>query len=227
VSGNAPEHCAPARNLLIAIPAYQGVVATETAASLIEVVPLLKQAGMKVQTHFLNGSCYIDSARNDLVAEFLESGFSDMLFIDADVGFLAGTIIRLCMATRPFVAAIYPKKEQDEKISFPVEFLVGERWTDKEGLVEVKMVPTGCLRLNRAVFDHVQAPEYTNSRGRKQRAYFRTEFREFHFGEDVEFCRFWREAGGKVWIYPDALMAHFGFKSWRANCGEVMKSNKV
>jgi hypothetical protein len=151
----APDRCAPAQNLFIAVPAYGGVVSTETASALIETASALRQAGLKVATAFANGNCYIEAARNDLVADFLESGYGDMLFVDADVGFLAATVLCMCLATRPFVAAIYPKKT--EALEFPIEFKPGDRWSDAEGLIEVKMVPTGLLRLNREVFSHVKA----------------------------------------------------------------------
>lgn len=225
MSGSAPDKCLPAQNLFIAIPAYQGTISTETASSVIATVMALKAAGMAVQTQFHNGSCYIEIARNDLVAEFLASGYGDMIFVDADVSFHPATVLRMCLATRPFVAAIYPKK--GDKLEFPIEFKPGERWSDAEGLIEVKMVPTGLLRLNRAVFEHVKARKYTNGLGRVQRAYFRNDVREYFYGEDVEFCRKWREAGGKVRIVADATMGHFGMKTWIANIGDAMKSGVV
>lgn len=224
MSGTAPDKCAPAQNLFIAIPCYQGVVSYETAASLGEVVWALRSAGMKVRTALHVGSCYIETARNDLSHDFLTSGYDDMLFWDADVGVAPDTVLKLCLATRPFVAAIYPKKEADGSLKFPVECLPGDRWADKEGLLEVKMVPTGMLRLNKSVFEHIHAKKYHNNEGREQRAYFRNDIRDTFYGEDVEFCRKWRHAGGKIFILPDAHLAHVGFKSWVANIGEAMKA---
>lgn len=220
-------HCAPAPNLFIAIPCYQGVVSCETASSLVEAVSHLRKEGLKVSINFHIGSCYIETARNDLVHDFLNSGYDDLLFWDADVGVLPDTVLRLAKSTRPFVAAIYPKKEADDSLKFPIEFLPGERWADDEGLVEVKMVPTGMLRLNRSVFDAIKSREYTNNQGRKQRAYFRNDIRDTFYGEDVEFCRKWRHVGGKIFIIPDAMLAHFGFKSWRANVGDSMKAGYI
>ena len=107
---------------------------------------------------------------------------------------------------------------------FPVEFLPGMRWSNDEGLIEVQMAPTGLMRINRGVFDNMNPPRYIDQQGRDVGAFFRCDIREYYFGEDVEFCRGWRELGGRVRILADAQLAHWGAKSWTGNIGSAMKA---
>ena len=216
------DRCEPVRHLFIGVPAYTGQVSTETAAAIVAAVSALVPAGVETTTRFKNGNCYLDEARNQLVSDFLESSATDLLFWDADVGCLPDTVLKLCMVTRPLVAAIYPKKSDSPK--WPIEFLPGERWADSEGLMAVKMMPTGLMRINRGVFDAMKPRQYTDAKGRFVRAYFRCDVREYYFGEDVEFCRTWREMGGTLRILPDATLCHWGMKSWIGNIGEAMKA---
>lgn len=222
------DRCDPARRLFVAVPAYTGSVSTETAAALVAAVPFLERAGVQVTAHFRNGNCYLDAARNQCVADFLESDATDMLFVDADVGFTPEAMLRIAAAERPVVGGAYPYKD-DSCLRFPVRFAAGEdRWADEGGLLECIHVPTGFLRLNRAVFDHLPAQEYidygSGPEPRRVRDYFRCTIRDTYFGEDVEFCRRWREAGGKVRMIPDLTFTHFGMKSWMGNWGEAAKA---
>lgn len=216
------DRCEPARHVFIAVPAYTGQVSTETAAAIVAAVSALVLGGVQVTTRFKNGVCYLDEARNQLVADFLESDATDLLFWDADVGSLPDTVVKICMATRPLVAAIYPKKSDAPQ--WPVEFLPGERWADAEGLISVKMMPTGLMRINRGVFAAMSPQRYADTRGRMLGAYFRCSLREYYFGEDVEFCRIWREMGGTLRILADATLCHWGMKSWVGNIGDAMKA---
>jgi len=214
------DRCKPVRHLFIAVPAYTGQVSTETAAAIVAAVSVLIPAGVRITTKFRNGNCYLDEARNQLVADFLESDATDLLFWDADVGCLPETVLKLCLVTRPIVAAIYPKKSDAPE--WPVQFFPGERWTDAEGLLPVKMMPTGLMRINRGVFEAMNPPRYADPKGRVLGAYFRCDVREYYFGEDVEFCRVWREMGGTLRILPEATLCHWGMKSWIGNIGEAM-----
>ncbi len=216
------DRCNPASDLFVAVPAYNGSVASETALSLIETVSALRSSGIKVSIALLPGNCYIEAARNHLVRCFLETTHTDMLFVDADVGFKPETVLRLCLATRPLTAAVYPKKTDNR--AWPIEFLPGERWADSEGLMEVVMAPTGLMRINRKVFNAMNVRSYIDGSGDKTRAYFRNSIRDQFYGEDVGFCQRWRKLGGGVYILPDAALTHHGNKAWAGSLGEEMKA---
>jgi hypothetical protein len=219
------DRCEAARRVFIAIPAYSAMLAFDTAFALISAALCLKDAGIGVQMKGLEGNCYVDAARNELVGDFLASDATDLLFWDADVGCMPATVMRLVKATRPVVAAIYPKKTDDEE--YPVDFLKGAHTLDGEGLIEAKMVPTGLLRINRRVFE-AMAPTLKTYKGRDRElhAYFETDIREAYHGEDVEFCRKWRELGGKIRVAPDETLSHTGPKAWIGNVGHSLRQGK-
>ena len=220
------DRCEAARRIFIAVPTYTGTLAYDTAFALISASLAMERCGIAVHIKGLEGNCYIDAARNELVADFLESDATDLLFWDSDVACLPDTVLRLVKSTRPIVAAIYSKTTDHE--GYPVDFIKGTHTLDEEGLLEAKMVPTGLLRINRRLFDILGelAHPYAGRGGREMRAYFRTDIRDTYYGEDVEFCRKWRELGGKLRVLPDQTLSHTGQKAWIGNVGKALRAGK-
>lgn len=217
-----PERCEPARHLRIAVPAYTGHVTADTSHSLNEGILLLHEAGVKLSFDYVCGSCYLDHARNVLATCFMESEATDLLFVDADLGFAPEAMLRIASLTRPFVAGIYSKKS--DKTEFPVTFDVEELWSDEDGLIEAATVPTGFLRLNRAVFEAMSYEEYVDNQGKPWRGYFECGSRNgVYWGEDTRFCLDWRAMGGKIHVIPDLTFAHNGLKAWKGNWGAWMR----
>lgn len=208
---------APASHLRIAVPAYTGQISVQTAHSVNGAVGLLLAAGVKVDTDYLGGCCYLDHARNVMVDSFLRSEATDLLFVDGDVAFDRAALLRIVGATRPVIAGVYPKKSQGEQ-EWPVSIDAPEIWSDRAGNIECAMVPTGFLRINRMALEemapHVQEYEYMD--GRKLRAFFKTEIIDgLYWGEDAWFCRRYRELSGKVYAMAEAEFGHVGVKEWR------------
>lgn len=219
--------CKPAEHVFIAIPSYFATLQFDTTLSILSSIQSLKAAGIEVSFKCVEGNCYVDLARNELVGAFLASDATDLVFVDADVGYEDDTLLKIVRANRPVVAAIYPKKTDDE--SYPVDFLPGFHPMDSDGMIEVGMAPTGLLRINRVVFDALK-PKVKSFRGRKGEqlgAYFETDIREAYYGEDIEFCRIWREIGGKIWVFPNETLSHTGPRAWMGNLGSAMKGGKL
>lgn len=213
--------CAPASHLYIAVPAYGGQITAETTHSLCVSAILLERAGIGVEFDFGLGNCYLDHVRNQLATRFYRSGASDLLFVDADVSFEPAAVLRIASAKRPFVAGIYPMKD-DGQVRFPVWFEADELWADADGLVEAARVPTGFLRLNRAVMEAMAGEPYDDGASID---FFHVGIRDGRYwGEDIDFCDRWRALGGAIHIIPDLTFGHSGMKRWTGNWGEDMKS---
>jgi hypothetical protein len=213
------ERVQPASHLRVAVPAYTGQVSVQTAHSIGAALGALTEAGVKVDVHYLAGCCYIDHTRNMMVHEFLASAATDLLFIDADVGFGLDAVLRSVMSDRPVIAGIYPKKGSPQ--AWPVAIDAPEIWSDRAGNIECAMVPTGFLRINRAVFEamapHVET--YMHNDGEPTlKAFFKTEIDNGIFwGEDPNFCRKWRAIGGKVYAMAEVEFGHVGTYEWRGS----------
>ena len=181
---------------------------------------------MGVSFDFMCGCCYLDHTRNMLATRFMESEATDLLFVDADVGFAPETILQIAAARRPLVAGIYPKKS--DRTGFPVTFSADELWSDEEGLIEAASAPTGFMRINRSVFEAMPAEEYRDQDDRAWRRWFRCDFHDgTYWGEDTQFCQDYRALGGKLFILPDLTFAHSGLKSWKGNWGEWVRSQQM
>lgn len=223
------DRCEAARHVFIGIPCYNGQLKFDTFFAAMSAVVALKAVGIEVSVKGVEGNCYIDNVRNQLVAHFRTSDATDLLFWDDDVGCLPQTVVKICRSTRPLVCAVYPKKSDDEE--WPVDFIKGTHSLDEEGLIEAKMVPTGMLRINRRVFNvmeqELQLEQYDTRDAGTVTAFFETDIRNrAYWGEDVEFCRLWREMGGKIRVLPDEDMSHTGMKTWIGKVGNALRAGK-
>ncbi len=214
------QECDPASYLLVAIPTFTGHVEIETTAALMAGCVRLTKLGVRVALTYITGVS-LQYARNYMATQFLESPATDMLIVDADVGFEADAMVRIALARRPFVAGIYPLKVDGDHwpICFGPE--AGTVVADVDGFVEVPSVPGGFLRLNRGVFqflDYDEATHTTLGSESPMRWYFRDSLQdEVPTDSDVDLCQRWRALGGKVHLIPDLTFQHVGRKVWTSN----------
>ena len=210
----------------IAIPTYTGAVGPQTFKSILPALQRLDDAGIGWEVAIEEGNCHVDDARNSLVRRFMMGDCSEFVFIDADVGFEPSALVELVKFDRDIVAGVYPKKSFDE--GFPVHALPGERWSDKEGLVEVMGVPTGFLKVRRDVFSalmEAEKPRAFLGQGGKpgDEPYYPIFERIIREGKrwsgDYAFCIKARKAGFKVYVYPEWHFTHEGNNVWEGTLG--------
>ncbi len=213
---------APARTVRIAVPAYADIC-EDTKQSIIDGCLALVNAGVEIEDVDVLAGTYIDRARSILVDRFLKGDADDLVFIDADVGFEPESLVRLVSSTWPIVGGVYPKKVEPPE--WPVGLHPGEIWADRAGLVDVWMVPTGFMRINRAAFGQITVPTFADPSGQIG-AYFKTEIRDGRYwGEDVEFCRLAREAGIPIRAIAEMDFRHVAQdgRVYRGNWGAWLK----
>lgn len=76
-----------ARKLFVGTPMYSGQAYAEFTFSIAKLSQLCAELGIALRLHFLCNESLIMRARNATVDEFLRSGDTHLLFIDADMGF--------------------------------------------------------------------------------------------------------------------------------------------
>lgn len=96
--------------LMVATPMYGGMCHGTYAKSSLDLQTLCSQYGITCRFSFLFNESLITRARNYLVDEFLRSGFTHLMFIDADIHFTANDIIALLALDKDVIGAPYPKK---------------------------------------------------------------------------------------------------------------------
>lgn len=223
-------------NIFIAVPTYDGKLFTSCARSLQSEIQLSGQYGHNLKVVFLPGCSLISHARNQLAQQFLEDPHAHkMVFIDADVGWEPGSLMRLACHNKDVVAGIYRFKV--EKESYPMGFFTKKGETEFEnGLMTAAGVPMGFTAISRSCLetfrDRTPHRAYT-FQGQKQHAFFDNPFVPASdnlpaslIGEDVAFCFEWRRQGGKVWVDPEMHLIHTdGLREYGGCFGEYLKRN--
>jgi hypothetical protein len=223
------------RNVWIAIPAYTGTIHMGTMRSLITDLLLFADRGDKVTIFDESGNAMIGDCRGLIVAKFLEGEGTDLIFIDSDVAWEAGALLRLVDQPVDFVAGIYPQRK--DPLNFCVQYIQerGELWADpKTGLLEVAGVPAGCMRLSRAMLQRmVEAYPDTAFHCTEAKdntvwdlfgAYREPTNPKIKYGEDYSFCRRWRDLGGQIWVDADMRMGHIGYKTFLGSLGDWLRN---
>lgn len=206
---------------MVAIPVYDGKVPIEMVGCLMHEQIAAVMAGLDFQVRFLPSCSHPAMGRNQLAMDFLESDCDKLIFVDSDVTFEGGAIVRLAMLPVDLVAGAYRYKTAVE--SYPVTWLPNkELWSNGLGLIEVETLPTGFMAISRKVFDTLRdihsEREYLHQ-GKVAHCFFQMPFINGHlYGEDSFFCQEWRKAGGKVFLDPMISLTHWDHRTPYAGC---------
>lgn len=111
-SAPAPEEQPQLRaKIMIGTPAYGGLAYVSYMLSFLNSLKFCSQHRVYLEPCFLTNESLIPRGRNTVVAKFLDNPtLTHLLFIDADVSWAPGTIIRLLNHDKDIVGAFYPKK---------------------------------------------------------------------------------------------------------------------
>jgi hypothetical protein len=199
--------------IFVAIPVYDGKLPAETVRALLNEQCVALGRGDDFLVRFLPSCSHPAMGRNQLVQDFLDSGADRLVFLDSDVTFEPGAIVKLAHSPVDFVGGAYRFKLDTE--SYPVGWPEsGELWANEHGLLEVVSLPGGFLSLSRQVFEVLKAAhperEYEHF-GKKAHCFFQMKFDGQLYGEDSGFCKEWREAGGQVFLDPELTLTHWDF----------------
>jgi hypothetical protein len=96
--------------LMVCTPMYGGMCHGTYAKSALDLQMVCAQYGITCRFSFLFNESLITRARNYLVDEFLRSGFSHLLFLDADIHFNAQDVVAMLALDKDVIGAPYPKK---------------------------------------------------------------------------------------------------------------------
>ncbi len=221
------------RKVFIGTPSYSGDLCHEYVYSLMNTMAQCLKTGIGFDFLIWPGLCYLDQVRDLIAKQFLESDATDLLFIDADLGWDAEAVVRIVQAEGDIVAGLYPFKMDTE--SYPVRVPVDAdgKVGSKGGMVVLDGAPTGFLRIRREALEKMIAahPEWEvesyDARTEKTKTYyhlFRCEQEgKQWWGEDYNFCRKWIAMGGEVLGLPNITFHHVGRKAWTGNYDTFMR----
>jgi hypothetical protein len=216
------------RKLFIGIPCHDGRLNVKTAFNLAQLMPEAMRLGVAVTLSDISNCSIITMARNCLVAEFLKTDATDMLFIDSDVIAEPSDIFRLMAqgTDKDIVAGAYPRRSTDKK------FFADLYWNENDdlefdgSLMRVKRVGTGFMLIRRHVIEKmVEAhPEWSYKNkptGERMYALFDFDIRDDQYvGEDYLFCDRATDMGFTVHIDVDISLPHIGSEVFTSNFRE-------
>lgn len=218
----------------IAIPVYDGKLPVQTAAHLFEELALARQMGDSITIRFNPNCSNVVMGRNVLAKMFLDAGEDRLFFLDSDVTWTPGAILRLCRMPVDFVGGAYRLKKDNEE--YPVRWLdqpevTGIALSDKSTLLDVGGIPGGFLSLSRDVFTKLEAgypDRRVNHFEDDFHAYFQMPFHHgLLWGEDSYFCKEWCEIGGKIYLDPSLELTHWDFnRPYRGHIGKWLTKNR-
>mgnify|MGYP003137217715 FL=1 len=192
-------------------------------------------------------SSLVTQGRNTCVAHFLNTDYTHLLFVDSDILFYPQSIFKMLDKNVEMCSIPYPMKlinwdkvfdktgvltsmnELQRNTSgnkFPVKIKDEEHdVTMTDEMIELNYAPTGCMLLQRQVFDKmIQAyptrtiKQETVIDGKTTTTphlynFFDTFYDEEdkrYYGEDFAFSKLWRETGGKCHALITEYITHVG-----------------
>lgn len=188
--------------LMICTPCRTGLVQHRFMISVIDLIKALTITGVECAWKVLAYHGYVHLARDRLTMDFMSSGYSDLLFVDDDIGFDPGGVLRMLGRDVDVIGAVCCKRNAEHE---PVVRLLQPR-RELDGMVECIYIGTGLLRIRRdalAKFASVGI-QFFNVHDHRGKA----------MGEDVWFCNNHRALGGRVWAEQGVHTTHTGPHVW-------------
>lgn len=199
------------RKVMLATTAYDSPDASYTY-SIARSREALREAGVPSAYLLLQGNCHVDDARNTVVSDFLASDCTELVFLDADVSWEPEHLVQLCRFDCDLVGGVYPYRRDTGMDAMPVRYMADCFEPDERGLLEVEGLPTGFLKIRRAVLERMAAEAKTFERSGKRIAivFERDILNGGRRGGDIRFCMRWREMGGRVFAAANLRLGHCG-----------------
>ena len=203
------------RSVMIATPCAGGELSARYLQSFRLTMNAFVDFGISSDLWTVSTESLISRARNIAVKTFLQSQCTDLLFIDADMGWEPDAVLNLLGSGKDMVAVAGPRKQHP--LSFCALLEGPPVNTCKEtGLIRAEYVGTGFMLLTRTcvqkMWDSYPELAYLDGDTNAEfRALFDTSLWEKRYwSEDYTWCRRWRDIGGEIWVDPRMRLEHVG-----------------
>lgn len=215
--------------LFIATPSAAGLVTQEYLLSMMA-LGSCASIGLEIIVGLLGHDTVISRSRNLLVAHFLDSDATHLLFVDPDIGFESRQIQRMLAFDEDVVCGVYPSKTRDwSKTTLDLMGLgiapetaslkyVGvacdaDEFEIRGDFVTAQYAGCGFMLIKRQAIERMTTvyPEtayrlvdgHLNNGPRRAYALFEQGIDHDsgeYLSEDMVFCRRFRAMGGKIWL---------------------------
>ncbi|MCB9952172.1 MAG: hypothetical protein H6824_14420 [Planctomycetaceae bacterium] len=165
------------------------------------------------------GYAAIDQGRNQLAADALLDGFSETMWIDADIGFHPNDVERLRRLNLPISSGIYPQKGRRAVASHVMPGTEKLSFGKKGGVQEVLFAATGFLHVRREVYltvmQRLELPICNERFNHPTIPFFQPMLHEiddgvWYLAEDYAFSQRVRMSGLKIFADTTIRLWHYG-----------------
>ncbi len=231
--------------LLIAAPVHHQVEPA-FAMSLLHLDRALTKLGYVHEVTMPAGESLVQRVRNKVARDFLDGGWTHLLFLDADLAFEPEDVLLLLRSGLPLVGGAYPFKDiawkkihaaalrgvpPEELHAHAARFVFahegkGTEVQVKDGCVPVKYLATGFLLIERSVFTRIAAMEPDNwyrsglacEKGKSTHSFFDCPVVDGNLlSEDWSFSRKAKLAGIQPMLHLSCTLAHIGPHAYRGD----------
>jgi hypothetical protein len=218
---------------MLAMPCYSAKVHFATMRSIMVDVINIVGRGDKLKIAEDLGNSDIAGSRGALFGAFVRSDCDTLVFIDDDVFWQPGSLIKLIDQPVDVVGGIYPKKR--EPIEWPFKIAVKDEYRPDPttGLMEVIGLPGGFLKISKNCAEKmVEAYPRQTLRSIGENSQFWPVFDPYEtpdgnrLSEDYSFCQRWIDIGGKIWADFELELGHIGYKSFVGTVGKYLRDQE-
>jgi len=184
----------------------------QTLAAIEGSCALLTDAGLDHYMVSEVGCPYISGARATMLRKALDVKADVIVFIDHDLSWSPGDLLKLIQTEGEVVAGLYRFKKDGEHYMGVVDDDDGQVKVRADGCIKATRVPAGFLKVTRAAvnrfmkaYPHLMYGEASSpsvdlfNHGAHKGAWW---------GEDYAFSRNWIDCGGEIWVVPDVDLTH-------------------
>ncbi len=159
------------------------------------------------------GCPYISSARSRMLRKALDAKADVIVFLDYDLSWEPGDLLRLIETPGDVVAGTYRFKQDEERYMGRL-FIGSDRKPilRDDGCVKAEWIPAGFLKITAEGVDRLMQAHPELCYGPR----FAPSLDLFNhgahegtwWGEDYAFSRRWNALGGEIWVIPDINLTH-------------------
>ncbi len=234
------------KKLYIGTPCYDAMVSMQYTLSLLKLTKILEKNNIQYNIDFIGNESLITRARNNILYRFMQSDFTHLLFIDADIEFTPDAVIDMLKFDKDVVACTYPKKGFNwNKFMYSMQFDKSNETLESRGLdfnyniktdenniikkddyIQVNHISTGFMMIKKEIINKViknneELVIMTNdlsNESKKQYGLFCCMIKDkMYLSEDYSFCDRVSEVGGEIWMNIKHDLTHYGKYGFKGN----------
>lgn len=226
---NIPDLGMKMRSVMILTPAYGGMVTAGFHRSLLTSTIELLAEGIALESEILENQSLLPLARNTLLTEAYKRKPDDIIWIDTDMVWEPDTLRQLLKHDVDVVGSACRKKIPDN-VQFNFQLFKEKSFEpDEKGLIEVRRLGTGFLRMSRKAYTHL----WENDKKYEVQGVMGSNVFEIGIwqgrellSEDFIVCEKLIERGFKVFMDPNLTVGHVGTFNYRADVKDFFKKLK-